>query len=154
MRILLRLFDGVVWWTLVILVAVMSLAIFVQVVGRVTLGLGLVGAEEFAVLLFAWIIFIGVGYLQKTDSHLSVASLREIAGLRVGLLLDVFRLLVVAVCSAVAIWQGIALAIKTLPLLYPTNEITRAWLYASVPVGFAIGLIYMVENIYDRWLKK
>jgi hypothetical protein len=42
------------------------------------------------------------------------------------------------------------LAIRVLPLLYPAMEITRAWLYVGVPVGFGLGLIYMAYDVYGR----
>jgi TRAP-type C4-dicarboxylate transport system permease small subunit len=148
---LLGALDRCVWWALAIINGVMSLAIFVQVVCRFAFGTAIVWAEEFAVLLFAWMIFIGAAYAQRNDSHLSIDTARAMASPKVGLALDAFRLLVIAACSIVAIWEGVGLAIRVLPLLYPAMEITRAWLYAGVPVGFGLGLIYMVYDIYGRF---
>jgi TRAP-type C4-dicarboxylate transport system permease small subunit len=149
-RRILELLDRAVWVVLAALTTVMSLAIFVQVLCRVFLGTAIVWAEEFAVLLFAWMIFLGSAYGQRNDSHLSIDTLRNILGRNAQIVLDVFRLVVIAACSLVAIWQGINLTGRTLPLLYPAMEITRAWLYASVPVCFTIGLIYMAVDVYGR----
>src|SRR3982751_5614249 len=82
-----RLLDRIVWWCLASVMAVMSLAMLVQVLCRVLLGTAIIWAEEFAVLLFAWSIFLGAAYAQKDDSHLSIDTLRMLAGprLRVGL---------------------------------------------------------------------
>lgn len=142
--------DRCVWWALAVINGVMSLAIFVQVACRFLFGTAVVWAEEFAVLLFAWLIFVGAAYAQKTDSHLSIDTVRMMVGRKAGVAMDVFRLLVIAACSVVAIWEGIGLAIRVLPLLYPAMEITRAWLYAGVPVGFGLGLIYMAYDVYCR----
>ena len=49
----------------------------------------------------------------------------------------------IAACSLVVIWQGVALSLRTLPLEYPAMGVSRAWLYASAPVCFAIGLVYV-----------
>jgi TRAP-type C4-dicarboxylate transport system permease small subunit len=135
---------------LAIINATMSLVMFVQVMCRVFFGTAIVWAEEFAVLLFAWLIFIGAAYAQKNDSHLSINTLRTFLGAKAAVAMDIFRLTVIVVCSVVAIWQGIGLAMRVLPILYPAMEITRAWLYVSVPVGFGLGLIYMAYDIYCR----
>jgi TRAP-type C4-dicarboxylate transport system permease small subunit len=154
MRALFRAFDRVVWWALATLTGVMSLAILIQVIGRVAFSWGLVGLEEFAVLLFAWMIFLGVAYAQKTDDHLSVNSLRVMLTGKSALAFDVLRLAIIAGCSAVAIWQGAYLTWRTIPLLYPVMEISRAFLYVSVPVCFSVGLLYMLADIYRRWFTK
>jgi TRAP-type transport system small permease protein len=149
----LRFLDRVVWWCLAAVMATMSLAILVQVLCRVFFGAAIIWAEEFAVLLFAWSIFLGAAYAQKDDSHLSIDTLRLLAGRRVGIALVILRLTVITGCSLVAIWEGIGLARRALPLLYPAMEITRSFLYASVPVGFGLGLIYLVVNVSGRLRK-
>ena len=59
-------------------------------------------------------------------------------------------MIVIAVCSAVAIWQGIDLTGRALPLMYPAMDITRSFLYASVPAGFALGLVYLAIDVWRR----
>ena len=147
---ILSLLDKAVRTALAILTAVMSLAIFIQVLCRVFLGTAIVWAEEFAVLLFAWMIFLGAAYGQRNDEHLSIDTLRNMLGRRAQIAMDAFRLIVIAACSLVAIWQGVILTRRTVPLLYPAMEITRALLYLSVPVCFAIGLIYMAADVHRR----
>jgi len=145
-----RLLDRIVWWCLAGVMAVMSLAMLVQVLCRVLLGTAIIWAEEFAVLLFAWSIFLGAAYAQKDDSHLSIDTLRLLAGPRVRLALSVLRVSVIAACSAVAIWQGIDLTGRALPLMYPAMDISRSFLYASVPAGFALGLVYLAIDVRRR----
>lgn len=151
--IVLRVLDRVVWWVLAVITAIMSLAIFTQVLCRFLFGTAIVWAEEFAVLLFAWTIFLGSAYTQATDSHLSIDALRMAVGKKAAIAMDIFRLAVIATCSVVAIWQGVKLTLRALPLLYPAMEISRSFLYASVPIGFAIGLLYMAGDIYSRWCR-
>jgi TRAP-type C4-dicarboxylate transport system permease small subunit len=142
--------DGVVWWCLAAVMTAMALAIFVQVLCRIFFGSAIIWAEEFAVLLFAWSIYLGAAYAQKDDSHLGIDTLRLLAGRRVGAVLDIFRATVIAGCSLVAVWEGIGLTRRALPLLYPAMDITRSFLYASVPVGFGLILIYLVVSILNR----
>src|SRR5436309_1841621 len=105
MRRLLSWLDKAVWLALATITAVMSLAIFIQVLCRVFFGTAIVWAEEFAVLLFAWMIFLGSAYGQRNDSHLSIETLRNMLGRRAQICLDAFRLAVIAGCSLLAIWQ-------------------------------------------------
>jgi TRAP-type C4-dicarboxylate transport system permease small subunit len=130
--------------------AACSLVILAQVFMRYVLGAPISWAEEFAVLVFAWLIFLGAAYVQRDDSHLSIDSLRRLAGPRLALALDATRLAVIVACSLVVIWQGVALCLQTLPLEYPAMGVSRAWLYASAPTGFAIGLVYAFVALRGR----
>ena len=130
--------------------ATASLTMLVQVFCRYVLSAPIAWAEELTVLLFAWLIFLGSAFVQRSDSHLSIDSLRRIASPRVGVALDILRLATVALCSLVLIWQGYQLAMRTLPLLYPAMGVSRAWLYASVPVCFAIGLGFLAADVVER----
>ena len=145
-----RRLDRIVWWCLAGVMAAMSLAMLVQVLCRLFLGTAIIWAEEFAVLLFAWSIFLGAAYAQKDDSHLSIDTVRLLAGPRLRLALAVLRVGVIAACSAVAIWQGIDLTGRALPLMYPAMDISRSFLYASVPAGFALGLVYLAIDVWRR----
>jgi TRAP-type transport system small permease protein len=143
--------DRVVAGLLAVLMAAASAAILAQVFFRYVLNAPISWAEEFAVLLFAWIIFLGAAYVQRTDSHLSIDSLRRIAGPRLALALDLLRAGIIALSAVVIIWQGIALSLRTLPLLYPAMGVSRSLLYVSAPVCFAVGLVYLAADLMRRW---
>lgn len=145
-----RFFEGAVRAALAALLAAASLTILAQVFLRYVLAAPVSWAEEFAVLAFAWIIFLGAALVQASDSHLSIDMLRHGAGPRFAAALDVFRLAVILACSAVLIWQGIALARQTLPLEYPAMGVSRAWLYGAVPVCFGIGLVFVLRSLLTR----
>ena len=130
--------------------AVAGSIMLLQIVARYVFDAPFIWAEELATLLFSWIIFLGAAAVQRTDSHLSVDSLRAHAGPRMRAALDLLRRLVIIGCSAVLIWQGIALALRTWPLLYPAMEISRAWLYLTVPVGAFFSLLFAVRSIVKR----
>lgn len=150
MAAVLRLLDRIVWLLLAVAMAAMSLAMLAQVFFRYVLAAPISWAEEFAVLLFAWLTFLGAAFVQRDDSHLSIDSLRRLAGPRLGLALDLFRLAVIGLGSLVLIWQGIELTARTLPLLYPAMGISRAWLYGSVPACFAVGLVFLLADLASR----
>jgi TRAP-type C4-dicarboxylate transport system permease small subunit len=145
-----RILDRLVGFALAVGMAAASLAILAQVFLRYVLGAPISWAEEFAVLVFAWLIFLGAARVQRDDSHLSIDLVRRSAGPRLALALDRLRLGLIAACSLVVIWQGIALSLRTLPLEYPAMGVSRAWLYAAAPVGFAVGLVYVAALVRAR----
>jgi TRAP-type C4-dicarboxylate transport system permease small subunit len=85
--------------------------------------------------------------VQVDDSHLSIDTLRGALRARGRMALDSLRRLVIAAISVVLVWQGIALSIRMGSILFPAMEVTRAWLYASVPVGFAFVLAFAVRML-------
>jgi TRAP-type transport system small permease protein len=145
-----RLLEGLVRAALATLLAAAALAILGQVFMRYVLAAPVSWAEEFAVLAFAWIIFLGAALVQASDSHLSIDMLRQSAGARFAAVLDCTRLAVIFVCSTVLIWQGVALARQTMALEYPAMGVSRAWLYGAVPVCFAIGLAFVLRSLSQR----
>jgi TRAP-type C4-dicarboxylate transport system permease small subunit len=145
-----RTLDRLVEFALAVGMAACSLAILAQVFLRYVLGAPISWAEEFAVLVFAWLIFLGAAYVQRDDSHLAIDMLRRAAGPRLALALDVLRLGLIAGCSLVIIWQGIALSLRTLPLEYPAMGVSRAWLYGAAPACFAVGLVYVIAALRAR----
>ncbi|MEP7275936.1 MAG: TRAP transporter small permease [Betaproteobacteria bacterium] len=125
-------------------------AMFAQVIARYVFDAPFAWAEEFATLLFSWIIFLGAAAVQRTDSHLSVDTLRARAGPRGQAALDVFRRLVIIACSAVLLWQGVALSVKMWPLQYPAMDVTRSLLYLTTPVGAVFTILFAIWLLRTR----
>ena len=140
-------FDRALETLLAIIVALTSLAILLQVFCRYVLDAPLSWPEEFAVLMFGWMILLGAALVQRGDRHISIDVLRRRVGLRAARWLDALRWLVIGFASIVLIWQGIGLAERTVALRYPAMGISRAFLYGAVPVCFGLLLINLVRSI-------
>lgn len=125
-------------------------AMFLQVIARYVFSAPIVWAEEFAVLMFAWITFLGAAAVQADDSHLSIDTLRNRVGDRAQRCLDAFRRLTIIGCSAVLIHQGIALSLRMASLEFPAMGVSRSLLYVSVPVGFAFSLLFALRSLVRR----
>jgi TRAP-type C4-dicarboxylate transport system permease small subunit len=119
----------------------------VQVVARFVFAAPYSWAEELAVLLFAWITFLGAAAVQRDDSHLSIDTLRSQLSPRGARTLDVVRRLAIVACCAVLIWQGVALSMRMWPLEFPAMGVSRSLLYLSVPVGFAFSLVFALRSL-------
>ena len=130
--------------------AAASAAMFGQVIARFVFSAPIVWAEEFAVLMFAWITFLGTAAVQADDSHLSIDTLRSHVGTRARGVLDLLRRATIVACCAVLIYQGIALSARMWSLQFPAMEVSRSLLYLSVPVGFAFSMLFALRSMVRR----
>jgi TRAP-type C4-dicarboxylate transport system permease small subunit len=117
---------------------------------RYVLNAPLVWAEELAVLVFGWMTFIGAAYAQRTGSHISVDTVRRLASPPVRVALDCVCALAIAVVAIVLIYEGAKLTVATWSLEYPAMGISRGWLYAAAPVGFALVQMELVRRPFSR----
>lgn len=145
-----RLLDGGLDAVLALTVAVASLTILAQVVLRYGLNNPIAWADEFAVLVFAWMVFVGAAVVQRTDSHISMDTLVRLFSGRVRLALDLLRLAAIAFVLVVLLVQGFALAERFAGVRYPAMGISRAFLYAALPICVPLMLFYLALNLRTR----
>lgn len=130
--------------------AVMAIAVFVNVVLRYGFGSGIAASEELSRLLFVWMVFIGATAAYPAGEHMAFTALvgmlrkKPKAFLAATLLI---RLLVILGCSLIAwgAWQQIVVGIDShsVVMAYPTALLPLpAFLCAT-----AIGLMAFAELI-------
>jgi len=130
-----KLLDHAIGWILAANLGFMTSLVFVSVLFRYVLNRPLAWTEELASLLFAWLTFVGAYVGFRTRSHIRIDTLTILLppsvrrAIRAGVDLCVLALL------AIFIWQGLALTVTTWSLEFPAMEISRGYLYASLPVG-------------------
>ena len=127
--------DRIVGAILALCLAAMTSIIFVNVIYRYILSKPFTWPEELASLLFAWLTFVGAYVGFRTRSHIAIDTvvvfLPESVRRPIRWIVDVGCLCLLAIF----IWQGFSLAITTWSLEYPAMEISRGYLYLSLPVG-------------------
>jgi len=147
MRILM---DRVVGWGLAACLATMTGVVFVSVIFRYMLNSPLSWGEELASLLFAWITFVGAYVGFRARSHIAIDTLVVFlpGWVRQGIarLVDVAVLLLLGLF----VWQGVGLCLKTWSLEFPAMEISRGYLYLSLPVGASLMGVAVVEAWWER----
>jgi TRAP-type C4-dicarboxylate transport system permease small subunit len=109
--------DRIVGWTLAANLGFMTSLVFVSVLFRYVLNRPLAWTEELASLLFAWL----------TIMILFPPAVRRTIGNCVDLC--------VLALLALFIWQGFMLTRTTWSLEFPALEISRGYLYVSLPIG-------------------
>jgi TRAP-type transport system small permease protein len=127
--------DRVVGLALAVCLAAMTGLVFVNVVYRYILNQPFTWSDELASLLFAWLTFVGAYAGFRSRSHIAIDTLvvflPEGVRRRIRQLVDVGCLCLLAIF----IWQGFSLAATAWSLEYPAMEISRGYLYLSLPVG-------------------
>jgi TRAP-type C4-dicarboxylate transport system permease small subunit len=139
-----KLIDRVVHGALAANLGFMTALVFVSVLFRYVLNRPIAWTEELASLLFAWLTFVGAYVGFRTQSHIRIDTLTIFLpapfrrGIRALGDLCVLALLVVF------IWQGFSLAVTTWGLEFPAMEISRGYLYLSLPLGACLMVVAIV----------
>ena len=132
-----RFINGI----LALIMGGMTVLVFSSVVLRYVLNSPVTWSEELASLLFAWLTFVGAYVGFRTHSHIRIDTLTMFlpAGVRSGI-----RWIVnagVLMVLGVFIWQGVSLVTTTWSLEFPAMEISRGYLYLSLPIGACLMLV-------------
>ncbi len=139
--------DRLVGWALAVCLGAMTCLVFVNVLCRFILNTPLVWSDELASLLFAWLTFVGAYVGSRSRSHIAIDTLVIFLPqtVRRGLarIVDAGVLLLLANF----VWQGFRLTVTTWSLEYPAMEISRGYLYLSLPLGACL----MLVAILQRW---
>jgi TRAP-type C4-dicarboxylate transport system permease small subunit len=148
-----NLIDRLVGWALAACLGTMTCVVFVSVLFRYVLNSPLAWTEELASLLFAWLTFVGAYIGSRFRSHIAIDTLVIFLPARARQVLarvvDAGVLLLLAVFA----WQGIRLTITTWSLEFPAMEISRGYLYASLPVGACLMAVAIVQGWRGRGLR-
>jgi TRAP-type C4-dicarboxylate transport system permease small subunit len=133
--------DRIVGGLLALIMGGMTVLVFSSVVLRYVLNSPVTWSEELASLLFAWLTFVGAYVGFRTHSHIRIDTLTMLlpAGVRSGIrrAVDAGVLLLLGVF----VWQGFSLVTTTWSLEFPAMEISRGYLYLSLPIGACLMLV-------------
>ena len=138
-------FDRTLDGALALTVLVASVTIFAQVLLRYVFNRPIAWADEFAVLVFAWMIFIGAAVVQRTDSHIAMDTFVRLLPARAQFTAYLLRVGAIACVLGVLFVEGLALSERFSGLEYPAMGISRGYLYATLPVCVPLIAIYLVR---------
>jgi TRAP-type C4-dicarboxylate transport system permease small subunit len=128
----------------------MSCVVFAGILFRYFLNLPLTWTEELASLLFAWLTFVGAFTGFRTRSHIAIDTVMNFVPPRARAWVASFADVVVLLLMGLFIWQGTRLTITTWSLEFPAMEISRGYLYLSLPVGACLMAVAVIESWRGR----
>lgn len=129
--------------TMAVTLAVMALAVFLNVVLRYGFGSGVAASEELSRLLFVWMVFIGATAAYPLGEHMAFTSLlRPLQGrspVLLGLITRLIHALVVFTCVLVGwgAWQQVVVGMdsKSVVLGYPVALLPLPALLCSAAIA-------------------
>lgn len=132
--------------------AVMALAVFVNVVLRYGFGSGIAASEELSRLLFVWMVFIGAAAAYPAGEHMAFTSLAGLLAKRrtaFALLTALVRVLVLAACAMLGwgAWQQVVVGLgsHSVVLGYSAALLPLPALLCAVAIG-AMALLELLQR--------
>jgi TRAP-type transport system small permease protein len=132
--------------------AVMAVAVFVNVVLRYGFGSGIAASEELSRLLFVWMVFIGATAAYPAGEHMAFTSLVGMLRKRpvaMGFMTALIRLLVILACVLVAwgAWQQVVVGMgsHSVVLAYPAALLPLPALLSAAAIA-VMALVELVQR--------
>lgn len=132
------------------LLFVMTTVIFIAVLERFFLQMGIAWIEEFARYVSVWAAFIGSSLAVKKGAHIGIEAFVQILPPALRRAEDLLVDLVGIAFSVVIVVVGIGLLQRLVQInqLSPAMRINIAWAYAAVPIGCGLmGVHYFIKFI-------
>jgi len=149
-----RILDKSVDFTTILILIVLVCVTFLQVIGRYIFQNPPAWTEELARYLAVWLTFLGAAMAFRSGNHLGIdfftsmmpKGLQKVVSIVISLLL----------CSILAIfvWKGYNMADFVSRQLSPAMRISMKIPYAAIPVGSALMLFEVINNLYRTLLRR
>ncbi|NIS62429.1 MAG: TRAP transporter small permease subunit [Proteobacteria bacterium] len=144
---LVRFADSIPEFSLGVTVLVTVITIFTQVVSRYVFSRPISWADEFAVLIFAWMIFLGTVMATKYNDHISIDTVTRLLPEKIKVGLTVITNSMIFLVLLLLFIEGIRLTYRTAGLNYPAMEVSRGFLYSAIPVTAPLMGLYLLRTI-------
>ncbi|MPM39870.1 hypothetical protein SDC9_86506 [bioreactor metagenome] len=136
-----------------VLLASMTVVIFLQILLRIT-GLPLSWNEEMGRYMFVWLIYIGCAAAVRKRKHISVELidlfLKERGRFVISILSNVIFIIFVAILS----YNGIFVVRRVAPQLSPAIRMSMAIPYSSFLVGSILMLFRLLQDTVLRFRER
>src|SRR5690606_29845265 len=122
----------------------MSCIVFANVTLRYTTNYSIYWAEEVARYMMSWLPFLCAGLTLRYGGHVAITNLMEIMPTQKQRLLRGFIVLCLIALFAVMSRVGYGYAMRMRFQMTPATRIPFAYVYAAMPVGFALLIIHLL----------
>ena len=123
----------------VVILAIMSLLVIVNVGLRFAFSSGIVVSEELSRFLFIWVVFLGSILAMKNDGHIYVDFIRKALPLKIQSFIKLFCYLAMLYCCYLLCVGSYELYEFNMEDLSPVAQIPLGYIYISGSIG-AIGM--------------
>ncbi|MBM4761088.1 TRAP transporter small permease [Bacillus sp. B15-48] len=134
----------------------MTILIFLQVVSRYVFGDSITWTEELSRYLFIWLIFLTIGIGFKENKHIGIDIVLDLLPKTLQKLIRQLTYILVLVLSLLFVWEGYILVLQ-MQMFGQTSanlQLPMWWVYLSLPVGFLLSTIRLIQASINLWLHK
>jgi TRAP-type C4-dicarboxylate transport system permease small subunit len=132
-------------WALILLLAAMSVIIFVNVALRYLTSHSLEWAEEVSRHMMIWLTFLGAGPVLRYGGHIAVENLQDALPARGGMALRAVVAALLFAFFGFLVWYGWLYMQRTMFQLTAVTQIPFAYVYSAMLIG---GLLLIVHFLF------
>ncbi len=135
---------------IMVMVPAMTAVVFAQVVMRYIFKNPFVWAEEFSRYLLVWISCLGAAYGIRTGMHIAVMFFYGKLKRELKIITSIFTYVITITFFIVCVVWGLRIALAQWDQLSAGLQIPMTWAYLSVPVSFAIMILFSFELLAEE----
>jgi C4-dicarboxylate transporter DctQ subunit len=147
-RIISKVFDLIekaINSVIIVLLILMTLAIFYQVIQRYILHGANIWAEEFARYAFIWVVMLGSASALRRFNHIRIDFLAQLFSGRAQKIIGFCNNLLILAFLAVLMVYGLKIATRTAGQISAGVGVSMGFMYMSIPVGSALMFLFILE---------
>ena len=135
----------------VVLLVVMSVAVFAQVLFRYAMEIPLSWTEELSRYCLIWLTFIGASLALREKGHFALEFLIEKLPAKPRRLAELALLLVIEIFLGMMFYTGLIMLPITALQVSASLRITMDFIYLAIPIGSAFMLVHNSGMIWDKF---
>jgi TRAP-type C4-dicarboxylate transport system permease small subunit len=124
--------------------------VMAAVVFRYILNDPLTWSEELVIILFGWMIFLGIANAFRMRSHIIIDVVVLYAPRIVALAFGAEATAATALVLGALTWYAGRYMVREMPNLTPMLEVSAAWAIAPLVVGCALSILHLLRNLMDE----
>ncbi len=146
-------FDKVekfILFILAIILAIMVIALFLQVILRYLFKSATPWAEELARYAFIWLSMLGATVAMRRGRHMNMDYFVNLLPQNIGKITNIVAHILIIFFLAVVTYYGIGLVIMTHKQLSSGMRIPMSYVYLSIPIGSMFMIMFIVESYFTK----
>lgn len=134
-------------WAIGLLTLIFFILILFQIFFRYVMNDSLIWSEEFVRFTLFYVVVLGLGPVADRSAHMCMDGLEKLVPPSIGYWITFAANLVSLAFQLLLIWFGVDFVFKSQLTLAPAMGISMAYVYAAIPVGAALGIIFTIVSM-------
>ncbi|MEO8133837.1 MAG: TRAP transporter small permease [Betaproteobacteria bacterium] len=133
---------AVVRWVIIVMMAAMTILVFLQVLSRYLFNTPLGWSEEVARFAFVWLSFLGAAILIRTDGHIRVTLLVDALPNAGWIMARALQYAGALLCIGIFVVGGLGLTKKEWSQIAPATDLPMGYVYVVIPAAAILMLVW------------